>query len=575
LLSSALVSEASFAYLEYITSYEGWITVLNSVSASQFLSISGTIADFVVNVWTISPHADADALSVRVLVEVSKNMEMLIPLINFASDISYFTGGAGNAIGILTLLDPLYENHPGWFYTLAALALIIVSPIGRAYYQAFNIRHLLNTLKILDDYFSAKKEHIDHAFSRELMVGLITTFVVAFRSIGFGGIAVILLENLKIKNAWANLIFGLGATIVTAVQILSTRWYRINMVWCNNDFSLLHPHEKQSAWKELTWCNDIMQGCVLTWATLESFIMACSAPFFTMDSKASFFNAFSNSVATYVLVCLGIAYVFTTCYAQIDLAINNKALSKIKSNGIKIQDRKHERHDFKTVTCTEETQNPMALRNLDQRHEVTQLCGEFPLSENDIMHRNIDGAEKIFANSRTTYITTWAVRLTAFLFCSYSVLTRGLGFLDYINKTNSMIQLMVIINAYKYQVIGLGLLLAPPNIHNMFDMFYSNMSEYIAQKESEASITYINQRSGKESFKAWACSNTPFFINPFKGWAFYYIPGSNYLRNNVPFFGSYTGESLYTKGGLTYTAGELIKPLNDKIKDLEAQLSAF
>ena len=536
--------------------------------------MSGTIADFIVNVWTISPHADADALSLRVLTEVNNiNMRRLLPIIDFASNISNYVGGSGNAIGPLTLMAPLYTTYGAIaFYLPAIPTLMLISHIGRKYYEAFNIKHLLNTLKVLEDFFSARKEHIDHDWSRELMIGVITAFVVAFRSIGFGGIAVLVLERLIIENAWAHAIFGLGAVIFTAVQILATRWYRINAAWCNNDFALLYLSEKEAAWHGLKWWNDIIKGCVLTADTFESLVMAGSAPLFMMDSKASFSEAFSKAFSnniTYILLLVGLAYVLNTCLAKVRLAINNKALEKISGNDINIRDRKNKQHDIETGAGNDEAHNPLV-----QTLSLPQEQNEPPaLSADELMHINITGVQKIFATLDKAYLATWTVFLTAGLFCAYAVLTRGLGFLEYVNKTNSMIKVMAVIDAHAYQVIGLGLLLGPPNMHNMFDMFYANMSEYMARKASEAEMTYHNERlDDHQSFSNWASSNKSFFVNPIKGWAFSNIPGSEWIRSKISFFDNYTGESLYTKGGLTYTAGEVRKHLNDKIVDLEAQL---
>ncbi len=466
LLFAALLLELAYTYLQYTSSYIGWLEVIGLVSVATLLSIIGTGFDFGNNVWGVLVDNHAINLALRKLAEMSPAMSNVASIVNVANDISFIAGGAGNALGILVFIDPLYQQSPEAFYAVAGATVALVSYIGREYYAAFNIRRLVKSLNDLSEHFSAvkagKTDH-DAWHERDIAIAIWSAIVITFRSIGFGGIAVLIALALHITNGWVNLAVGFTATLATAISILFTRTEVIFDYWSNNEFAYLRPAEKNAAWKALTLEPKKIISALLTLDTAETIAMAIGFLCLT---------EFQNNLATYIAATLAVLLITVMCKAQILREINIQALEKLEKANIKVKEREG---------LPEKTKPPEVESEIDKQKKAADLI--FATMQKPYLE---------WPTEKLAYLTS--IPVIATLFVGISVLNRGLGFLGYVDTVNRiMAPIITFILDHLLQAIGIFLIFAPKNIENMFTMFYENMTEDLAQKSLERDITVYNK----------------------------------------------------------------------------------
>ncbi len=474
LLIAALLLETTYTYLQYISSYTGWKQVIGLTSVALILSLTGTVLDFANNVWGILVDNDAIFLALRKLATMSPTMDRIASIVDVANTISFLAGGAGNALGVLVFMHPLYQSSPAAFYAATTPILAAIAYIGREYYAAFNIKRLVDSLTDLDAHLSAKKTDHDDWHERDIAITLWAAIVIIFRSVGFGGIAVLVALSLQITNPWVNLLLGVSVTVATAISILFTRVKSIVDAWSNNDFAYLSTTQKDDVWKEFTREPKKIINALMTLDTVETILMATG--FLCMTE-------FKNNIATYIAASLAALLITVMCRAQIFRAINTQALKKLNDANINIKDLSDNREEKEE----KEEKNLVEIRQKVAAADIIFATLQKPYlalpTENLFQHP--------FA-----YVSSIPVLAT--LFVGISVLNRGLGFLGYVDTVNSIMAPVITLSLdHLWQVIGLFLIFAPKNIDNMFMMFYQNWSGNVAQKSVERDIIRYNDNNSQ------------------------------------------------------------------------------
>ncbi len=498
LLKTALLMELVFTYLQFTASYAGWYSLLRIGSVCFTLSFIGASFDLVNNLWGILVDNDAIALSLQnTNAHMNLSMQRIASIAYIANDISFLVGGAGNGLGLLFILNKyMYNKAPTAFYCIGSVIIAIMAYVGREYYLAFNNKYLVASLNSFAEYLNAKKVDHDRFYERDIAIAISALPVIVFRSVGFGGIAVLLALAFHINNGWVNLFIGLGATFITVISVIATRIKAIVEHWSNNKFAYLSPEEKAKAWNEFDY--NKIQNTLLSFNTLESIAVALGLLCLTK---------FNPGVDSCIAAMIGAFIVTIMCRAQILRQINCDALAKLEQAGIDVKER------ARLADNHQPTINPMQLFAADNvvylamngeevKADDSEYNPNIDADKNDKFMRKIHAATLIFEAMKRPYLECFwgssVLAISSFV-VGVSVMSRGLGFLGYVDICNSILTPLTTIPLnHTLQIIGLALIFAFSNVRNMFGMYSENMSDHIAQKMVEREI-YLSNNTTDDS----------------------------------------------------------------------------
>ncbi|MCD8542207.1 MAG: hypothetical protein LRY69_01850 [Gammaproteobacteria bacterium] len=531
--TGSLALEAGFAYLSCISALQGWKTVIKKIPflpeqlaadlPFTFASI-GTGIDFIVNISTISSANCANAYAIlqkrlnELEKELSPTMKKLLPIIGFLQESSFYMGGAGNALWVFDVCKPLYSIHPALFYLPTILATAAIAKLGREYYWGFMAERYFESIIAFDKYLKTTSPNND--LYCNCMILLMALSVLLFRSFSFGGISVFLAKGLNPTGydtpliRWATFFASLYFTFATAISILFTRIKAIINFWS----ALQTQKQKNAGWKAVNLLKTLRSS-----TTAECLTMACGL---------LYISDFQNNTPTYMLASASALIIYISCMAQIRREICVQATRILTENGIDINT---EENNNNTPAQTEQALETPLLAGNNDHLEANQAL----LSEEDQMFKNIQAVDRIFTSLRSP---TQGVRFLVgaiVILCFFSVLTRGLSFLGFMDVLKMVFSAVIEFSAKNKIIIGLGLVLGPPNLKNLFLMFEENFVETTAQKYG------VERQIAADNGK---------------------IPDSFCGK-----FGYYLG-TLYQTGGWSFTAGQVRTTIDKEIEELGHKL---
>ncbi len=481
LVSLALISEIGYAFLQYNTSSSGWEKVLGIKELAILLAAIGTALDFIVNIWTTSPGNDANSNVFMSATKLSPAVEMLKwCAIAISCGISYPAGATGNIQGVLPYLLPHPEKATdGYYYGFILPLTALVTLVGTSYYTTFNVRAMVATFELLGKYFAAPKA--DNNFYRWMEMIKEGMCVFAFRAGGFAAIAVSTIVALGIEFSTAEkMLLAAVVFIATVLNVAATRLKYTVTSWSNNDFAYILPEEKKEALKRLTY---------------DNYLSLSTGANISMSIGLMMMGNSDNRLL--LLIPAGLS-LLNNLMAQRDLAANKDALSNIGDEVIK-----QRRRDLLKSEQGEMVDDVESQSLLGTSPEVITTFTEKQRNE------RINAAAKAFEALSATFANDVLVQRFSSICCAGSVTSRGLGFISF----TEVLSLLFGLDLPSTTVIGIALLLAPPNLRNLFLTFNSNMVETIAQKLAEAYVNYSADTGREEqSFSAWAKSHKAVFF---------------------------------------------------------------
>lgn len=567
LLVYSLVLEIPYIYLQGTASSLGWDSLLRMVIYSTIIGYFGAGDDFFNNIFGVLTVNDAQYF-VTLEKNVPDHLKSRHGYLTAANNCSFWFGGSGNSLGVLALmLEPLYKRSPIAFYVLGSLTVAFISETARAYYWAFNLKRYFQTL-------NAKAKKSDDFFANAA-ISIAAALVIVFRSIGFGGITVLVALAMHITNPWVLCALGIFATLVTAISIWSTRIQDIRNFWLDDQFEVLLPRDKELAWRKFGF-NEI-SNAILTSSTLESVCMAlgCLLP-----------SEFKSNLSIFLTSAIGLNLIFIMIMAQLRRDIKLLALKTLKDNGHtldelkerylahmkinetespvhnngetpvsiemknRVEPNKNEGQDIEKGSTAnngqlvdkDEGNTKIAAENnrslasfIEWSKKITALCFE----RNSITESADEQAERItlaqhiqakgsaadciisefmdidyLKHHHVRWIELLSIPVIAAFIVAISVTSRGVGFLGYVDTINSILAPIITFTLNHFmQMMGLALIFAPANVRNMFCMFYGNLKGNVARKFVDRDMILLNEN--RDNLPPPSCMKWLFYSSPF------------------------------------------------------------
>lgn len=523
----ALVLELSYATFQFQTGKEG----LENFGAPPGLfttiipSVYGALTDLYANVMSVSPKNEGDSLAFpqpsSEKEKLSSGLNTVRNICTVFSVITYTTGSLADLVGLRAVLFPHLE---GWQLTLTSSSLaLIIAAGGVPYYMFFNSLSEKKTFKAITEFEHAAKG--DYGILRSIQAGIEYFTVTTFRSMAFAFINTQLPAVFTGNKPSLNIEIALAAFgfFSSVVNIISTRLIKTTNRWFDNRFAYLTSEHKAEAYQSLS-AKDFATKRVFI--ELFSAISMGAGIGLLLNSLLSISNpehqAFSIGGFTVLMLLLNAA-------AMVDLTINKKALEKYPDVREEyLATLPQPQGDVHSPLLSQSALDVMKQgngNNDDSEEEEETVTAPFsPASDANDSTIGLSPASKaqaleirkMEALKRNLATTSFAELATTFknygpavgvaIIVASAQLGRMTGFLHFTDVITELSQL----EFNKEAILGITLILAPPNLINQFFMFFDNVAEVALQKLAEAYVDYCvdtqqahNHNQDHPAFENW------------------------------------------------------------------------